>query len=147
MLSIISQLSEKFLSIHCKGTGYYVITCSIVCSCSYLVKTSRCHPNQRVNFQPQILVHFHLQQVHVCDFSLQTFTKDSVCHFFFTTICLFILYFWIIHVSIFTVKFCVGTPPNVSTPWRRGSIGSSQGGAQYHPPSNASNSPSRRASK
>nr|XP_022286175.1 serine/threonine-protein kinase ULK2-like isoform X3 [Crassostrea virginica] len=44
-----------------------------------------------------------------------------------------------------TLKFCVGTPPNVSTPWRRGSIGSSQGGAQYHPPSNASNSPSRRA--
>lgn len=45
------------------------------------------------------------------------------------------------------VKFSVGTPPNVSTPWRRGSIGSSQGGAIYHPPSNASNSPSRRASK
>nr|XP_011449472.2 serine/threonine-protein kinase ULK2 isoform X3 [Crassostrea gigas] len=44
-----------------------------------------------------------------------------------------------------TLKFSVGTPPNVSTPWRRGSIGSSQGGAIYHPPSNASNSPSRRA--
>ena len=82
-MSIISQLSGKFLSIHCKGIGYYVITCSIVCSCSYLVKTSRCHPNQRVNSQPQILVHFHLQQVHVCDFSLQTFMKESVCYFFF----------------------------------------------------------------
>lgn len=45
-----------------------------------------------------------------------------------------------------TLKFSVGTPPNVSTPWRRGSIGSSQGGAIYHPPANASNSPSRRAS-
>ncbi|XP_061162788.1 serine/threonine-protein kinase ULK2-like isoform X2 [Saccostrea echinata] len=43
-----------------------------------------------------------------------------------------------------TVKFCVGTPPSISQPWRRGSIGSSQGGAQFHP-SNVSNSPSRRA--
>lgn len=44
-----------------------------------------------------------------------------------------------------TVKFCVGTPPSISQPWRRGSVGSSQGLAQYHP-SNVSNSPNRRAS-
>ncbi|XP_056008994.1 serine/threonine-protein kinase ULK2-like isoform X13 [Ostrea edulis] len=41
------------------------------------------------------------------------------------------------------VKFSIGTPPSVPTPWRKSSFGSSQGGGQYHP-ANVSNSPNRR---
>ncbi|XP_056008995.1 serine/threonine-protein kinase ULK2-like isoform X14 [Ostrea edulis] len=42
-----------------------------------------------------------------------------------------------------TLKFSIGTPPSVPTPWRKSSFGSSQGGGQYHP-ANVSNSPNRR---
>ncbi|XP_048751860.2 serine/threonine-protein kinase ULK2-like isoform X3 [Ostrea edulis] len=44
-----------------------------------------------------------------------------------------------------TLKFSIGTPPSVPTPWRKSSFGSSQGGGQYHP-ANVSNSPNRRGS-
>lgn len=121
-------------------------------SCSYLVKTSRSPLSQRVNSLLQTLVPFHLLQVHVCDISIKVFW--CLITTIFTLLYCYITFKIFAAVDAFLmkcffvpVKFSVGTPPNVSTPWRRGSIGSSQGGAIYHPPSNASNSPSRRASK